>query len=109
MASEASTTPTSEAVDGVGEGGDILGKLVADERDLVVVGQEQQEMRAGLDLLLPDEGIELELDFGVGDIYHRKLLAVIACGGVAYGVIDEVHVLGFDVFALISADAAAVE
>ena len=101
--------PTATTVDGVVEVGHVLAESFGQKAYLVVVDEKQEEVAACLDLFLPDEGIEFQFHLGVGDVYDRELLSVVACGRVAYGLENEAHVIGTHLFAFVAAYAAPLE
>ena len=77
--------------------------------DFIKVGEEKQEMVAGLYLLLACQLVEFLFSGLIRDVDYRKLLSVVACGGVADGLVDEGHVVVRYVFAFVAADAAPLK
>ena len=109
MAREASMMPTVTPSMVSVKGGHVEAFILGEHGNLVVVGTEDEKAVAGLDLLLVGDGVEFFLECLVGDVDDGELLAVVAGGGVADGLEDEVHGLGGYGFALVAAHGDAVE
>lgn len=77
--------------------------------DLVIIGAEQQEMVAGLDLFLSGKFVQFFLQLLVADVDYRKLLSVVTCGGVAYSLVYEMQLVGCDVVPFVAAYAPALK
>ena len=66
-------------------------------------------MGACLYLFLARKGIKLLFKFLVVDVDYGELLSVVTCGSVGNCLTDEFHLLGRELFALVSAARHAVE
>ena len=75
----------------------------------VKIGAEHQKMGAGLDLFLVGDGIDLLFERLVINDNDRKLLSVIAGRRVADRIVDLLHLLRFDLHALVTADRPPFE
>lgn len=98
-----------DAVDGVVEWGHVDAFGLRGDGYFIVVGAEDEEAGAGFHLLLAYELLYLLFHGLVGDVDYAELLAVVAGGGVAYGVVDEVQLVLGEGLALVAAHAHAVE
>lgn len=83
--------------------------FASDKRNLIIIGAENKEPVAGLDLFLVSNLVELFLNSLVVDVDDGELLSVVARGSVADSFVDELHIGLGNRLAFVATDGATLK